>query len=516
LAGERKSRRTTLLSLGLANFVHRADLEALPTYITSIAREFAQPRVAMGFIVFSRTIFYTIMAPVWGYLADRYSRKKVLLAGCVMWGVITVLSAFAQNYTQLLILRILVGVGLASIIAPSFGIINDLYKREERGKALGIFALIGILGIAIMVPILGSLDAPNITGGVEADLIQLATIASLPGGIQLISNLLTLDAIAKSTIFLGYWRRGFILIGLVSLAVAAMLLVAVKEPPKGAAEAELEGISLEEMSEIYKITRKDLIEIVKIPTMLILFAQGIAGMVPWTVLAAFLIHWLETARYQPPGVATTVFGLVVVGVAIGNALGGVIGDRLHRWNPNRGRILTAQISIFMGIPLTAFILLVPLDVVGYTVMGFVTGAALSWSAPAAVQPIVADVTKPEVRGTAYAIEQFFEAGFSAVGALLAGWLADVLGGGFFMTWMSPYAYMWLPLLGNYGFMGVATWIGAAYVSGHALTTAMLLTTVVPWTACLLLFTLAYKTYPVDREKVHRLLEERRQAMVTSG
>ncbi|MHA1606130.1 MAG: hypothetical protein ACTSWP_01070 [Candidatus Freyarchaeota archaeon] len=108
--------------------------------------------------------------------------------------------------------------------------------------------------------------------------------------------------------------------------------------------------------------------------------------------------------------------------------------------------MTVQILIFMGIPLTAFILMVPLDALGYAVSGFLTGAALSWSAPAAVQPMVADVTKPEVRGTAFAIEQLFEAGFSAVGALLAGWLADILGG-FFMEWMNPYAFFWIPYLG---------------------------------------------------------------------
>ncbi|MBS7287923.1 MAG: MFS transporter [Candidatus Freyarchaeota archaeon] len=511
--GEASNRKTTLLSLGLANFVHQADLETLPVYITSIARELAQPRTMMGLVVFSRTVFYTVAAPIWGYLADKYSRKKILLAGCIIWGIFTILLAFAQDYNQLLILRILTGIGLASILAPSFGIINDYYTREERGKALGIFALIGILGIAVMIPILGMLDAPSLTGGIESDLTQLTLLAFTPGGIQLLTSLLILDANAKFTVFLGCWRRGFIIVGALSLAISLVLFLLVKEPPKGAAEAEFEGLPVKEMSDVYKISRKDLLEIVKIPTMIVLFAQGIAGVIPWTVLSAWLIHWLETAKYQPPGVATTVFGLIVVGVGIGNALGGYIGDRMHKWNPNRGRILTAQISIFLGIPLTAIVLTAQLDALGYAVMGFITGTALSWSGTGAVQPIVADVTKPEVRGTAFAIEQFFEAGFSAFGALLAGWMADVLGGGFFMQWMSPYAYIWLPVLGGYGFAGVTTWILAAYASGQALTSAMLFTTVVPWTVCLLLFTLAYRYYPADREKIHSLLEERRKLMV---
>ncbi|MHA1606136.1 MAG: MFS transporter [Candidatus Freyarchaeota archaeon] len=71
-----KGRKATLFSLGLANFMHRADIEALPAYITSIAREFAEPRTMMGLMVFARTIFYTIAAPIWGYIADKYSRKK--------------------------------------------------------------------------------------------------------------------------------------------------------------------------------------------------------------------------------------------------------------------------------------------------------------------------------------------------------------------------------------------------------------------------------------------------------
>lgn len=510
---EVKGRRTTLLALGLANFIHRADIEALPVYITSIARELAQPRTMMGLAVFSKTVFYTVMAPVWGYLADKYSRKKVLVVGCVLWGILTILTAFVRDYNQLLIVRTLTGIGLASIIAPSFGIISDYYAREERGKALGIFALIGVMGIAIVVPILGMLDAPSLTGGIESDIISLAFIASAPGGVQLLTNLLILDANAKFTVFLGYWRNGFILVGILSLAVSVILFLLVKEPPKGAAEAELEGLPVKEISEVYKISKKDVVEIIKIPTMIVLFAQGIAGVIPWTVLAAWLIHWLETAKYQSPGAATMIFGLVVVGVAIGNALGGYIGDRLHKWNPNKGRILTAQISIFMGIPLTFIILTFPLKTLEYTLLGFITGVALSWSGTGAVQPMVADVNKPEVRGTAYAIEQFFEVGFSAFGALLAGWMADVLGGGFFMQWMSPYAYIWLPILGNYGFAGVMIWISAAYMSGQALTSAMLFTTVIPWTVCLLLFTIAYKYYPADREKIHKILEERRKLML---
>ncbi|MHA1606129.1 MAG: hypothetical protein ACTSWP_01065 [Candidatus Freyarchaeota archaeon] len=57
-----------------------------------------------------------------------------------------------------------------------------------------------------------------------------------------------------------------------------------------------------------------------------------------------------------------------------------------------------------------------------------------------------------------------------------------------------------------------TWVAVAYWSGQALTSAMLLTTVVPWTACLILFTVAYKFYPVDKQRLHLLLEERRKAL----
>uniref|UniRef100_A0A8C7UWU7 Protein spinster homolog 1 n=1 Tax=Oncorhynchus mykiss TaxID=8022 RepID=A0A8C7UWU7_ONCMY len=91
-----------------------------------------------------QTVFicsYMVLAPVFGYLGDRYNRKVIMSVGIGFWSVVTLASSYMprEYFWLLLLTRGLVGVGEASYstIAPT--IIADLYIKERRTQMLSVF-----------------------------------------------------------------------------------------------------------------------------------------------------------------------------------------------------------------------------------------------------------------------------------------------------------------------------------------------------------------------------------------
>ncbi|KAG8006584.1 Protein spinster-like protein 1 [Nibea albiflora] len=91
-----------------------------------------------------QTVFicsYMFLAPVFGYLGDRYNRKYIMLGGITFWSAVTLASSYTpkEHFWLLLLTRGLVGVGEASYstIAPT--IIADLYVKGKRTNMLSIF-----------------------------------------------------------------------------------------------------------------------------------------------------------------------------------------------------------------------------------------------------------------------------------------------------------------------------------------------------------------------------------------
>jgi predicted MFS family arabinose efflux permease len=85
-------------------------------------------------------VYITAGIPI-AYWADRSNRRNIIAAALTIWSGMTALSGLAQNYTQLLLARIGVGIGEAGGSPPAHSMISDYYPPEKRGTAMAIYSV---------------------------------------------------------------------------------------------------------------------------------------------------------------------------------------------------------------------------------------------------------------------------------------------------------------------------------------------------------------------------------------
>ncbi|MGA2003272.1 MAG: MFS transporter [Terriglobales bacterium] len=133
--------RTALIVLTSLNLLNYADRNVLFAVQPLVQDEFHLTKTQIGYLTSAFLGFYMIAAPFVGPLADRYSRKLIIVMGAVFWSGLTLLTAVTHTYTELLVRHTLVGIGEATFvtIAPTF--VADLFAEEKRGRILGVFYL---------------------------------------------------------------------------------------------------------------------------------------------------------------------------------------------------------------------------------------------------------------------------------------------------------------------------------------------------------------------------------------
>src|SRR5687768_15379504 len=120
------------------NFFDRQILGAVGE---QIRREWGLGDTALGLLGTAFTLLYAFVGVPFGRLADTWSRKWLLSAGCAVWSVLTAISGMAQNSWQLFVARLGVGVGEASCAPAANALIGDLYPPKQRARALSVFML---------------------------------------------------------------------------------------------------------------------------------------------------------------------------------------------------------------------------------------------------------------------------------------------------------------------------------------------------------------------------------------
>ncbi len=134
-----------LTTLNLLNYIDRSVLFAVQPLVQT---EFHLSNTQVGYLTSAFLGFYMVAAPFTGPLADRYSRKMIIVFGAIFWSALTLLTAVTHTYWELLVRHTLVGVGEATFvtIAPTF--VADLFPERMRGRIFGIFYLAIPVGTA--------------------------------------------------------------------------------------------------------------------------------------------------------------------------------------------------------------------------------------------------------------------------------------------------------------------------------------------------------------------------------
>ena len=116
------------------NFIDRQLLSILQEAIKAdLVLSDAQLGLLTGFAF---AMFYVTAGVPIARLADRSNRKNIVAASVGLWSFMTTVSGFVQNYTQLLLARIGVGIGEAGGSPPSHSIVSDIYPKRAEGQRL--------------------------------------------------------------------------------------------------------------------------------------------------------------------------------------------------------------------------------------------------------------------------------------------------------------------------------------------------------------------------------------------
>ncbi|HEX8415957.1 MAG TPA: MFS transporter [Sphingomicrobium sp.] len=144
-----KRRPWTLVLLTTAYFFSYMDRQILAILQELIRADLHLSDTQLGLLAgFAFAIFYATLGLPVARIADRGNRVNIIAIALTVWSLMTALCGLAQNFIQLLLCRIGVGVGEAGSSPPSHSIIADLYPAEKRAGAMGIYSLGVVLGTA--------------------------------------------------------------------------------------------------------------------------------------------------------------------------------------------------------------------------------------------------------------------------------------------------------------------------------------------------------------------------------
>jgi MFS family permease len=162
--------------LSLANVSANIDQQILSLLVIPIKRDLGITDSQFSYLSgLAFAVFYSVLGLPIARLADRSNRRNLMAGGIGLWSAFTALCATAQTYGRLFVFRLGVGVGEATLNAPSVSLLADYFPRERLGRAMSIFSLgiflgsglayfigawvVGVLGAqaAWTVPVIGTM-----------------------------------------------------------------------------------------------------------------------------------------------------------------------------------------------------------------------------------------------------------------------------------------------------------------------------------------------------------------------
>lgn len=130
------------------------DNTVLNVALKTIQDDLGASQSELAWSVNSYTLVFAGLLFTFGLLGDRFGRKRILMAGLLLFGMASLASAYAQSPEQLILARSIMGIGGAAVMPATLAIITNVFEPEERGRAIGIW--VASVGLAIVIgPVVG-------------------------------------------------------------------------------------------------------------------------------------------------------------------------------------------------------------------------------------------------------------------------------------------------------------------------------------------------------------------------
>ncbi len=284
------------------NFIDRQLLAILQE---SIKADLGLKDAHLGLLTgFAFAAFYVTAGIPIARWADRANRRNIVALAVFTWSFMTSISGLAQNFAQLLLARIGVGVGEAGGSPPSHSMISDIFPPQKRATAMGLYSSGVNIGILFGFLLGGWLNE-----------------------------------------FFG-WRVAFVVVGLPGILLAIIVRFTITEPMRGQSEARTASVTQAPLTEVlYVLWTRHSFRYLSMGAALNAFAGYATA--NWT--ASFMIrsHGMTTGE-----LGTWLALILGLGGAIGVIAGGYISDKLSK-RDKRWYMWMPVLALVVGLPFTA-------------------------------------------------------------------------------------------------------------------------------------------------------------------
>jgi len=304
-----------LVCLLLCYFMFYVDRNILTLLVAPVRRDLGINDTQMGVLQgISFSLFYGLMGIPFGWLADRINRRNLLIFGIAIWGLSTIASGFTTTFTQLVITRMGLGLGEASLLPAAYSLISDYFPKAQRGRAVGAFGIGGFGGIGLSY----------IIGG--------AVLASFRG-----VDTVNLPLVGPTSL----WHAAFIVVGCGTL-VLAVLVSTVHEAPRHASRLQpSDGSQATFLQHLRKHGGS---------FAFVVLAYCCVGVVAIGWFAWLPTYFIREFKMAPPVVGFEVGWVTTISGVLGAVTGGFIADWMARRGVKGGKLPTLTILFVAWIP----------------------------------------------------------------------------------------------------------------------------------------------------------------------
>ena len=300
-----------LIILTFVNAINYFDRQLLVILQEPIKEELSLSDTQLGLLTgLSFAIFYSVMGIPIARLADKHSRKLVISAAISLWSLFTALTGYVNNFIQILLVRMGVGVGEAGSGPATLSMITDYFPMKQRSRANAIYA-----------------------SGLYVGLFFSFYSAGF-----LLSN--------------WGWRKSFIYLGLPGILLSILLFLLIREPKKGKLDGQKATNAYISLKESLKIlSSKKVFLYVSIASAVHSFVgYGFANWMPSFLIRVHEMTLADAGKWLALSVG--------IGGAVGAFVGGFINDYMARKNV-KWYLWLSIISLILTTPFSLYTLFSP-------------------------------------------------------------------------------------------------------------------------------------------------------------